>query len=110
MLHELAATDVVVATRFHNVLLALLLNKPVMAISFHHKCSSLMTEMQLSEYCHDINRLDVDALVEQFEKLQSNTQSVRRIIREGVERAREALEEQYDLIFNGLGSGRSPVR
>ena len=110
VLHELAATDVVVATRFHNVLLALLLNKPVMAISFHHKCSSLMTEMQLSEYCHDINRLDVDALVEQFEKLQSNTQSVRRIIREGVERAREALEEQYDLIFNGLGSGRSPVR
>ena len=110
VLHELAATDFVVATRFHNVLLALLLNKPVMAISFHHKCSSLMTKMQLSEYCHDINRLDVDALVEQFEKLQSNTQSVRRIIREGVERAREALEEQYDLIFNGLESGRSPVR
>ena len=59
--------------------------------------------MQLSEYCHEINRLDADGLVEQFEKLQSNTQSVRRIIREGVERAREALEEQYDLIFNGLG-------
>ncbi len=42
VLAELAATDVVVATRFHNVLLALLLNKPVIAISFHHKCSSLM--------------------------------------------------------------------
>ena len=41
VLTELAATDVVVATRFHNVLLAMLLNKPVIAISFHHKCSSL---------------------------------------------------------------------
>ena len=44
---ELAATDVVVATRFHNVLLSLLLNKPVIAITFHHKSSSLMQEMQL---------------------------------------------------------------
>ena len=48
LLKQLAATDVVVATRFHNVLLALLLNKPVIAISFHHKCISLMSQMGLA--------------------------------------------------------------
>ena len=41
LLTQLAATDFVVGTRFHNVLLSLLLNKPSIAISFHHKCSSL---------------------------------------------------------------------
>ena len=41
LLKQIAATDFVVATRFHNVLLSLLLNKPSIAISFHHKCSSL---------------------------------------------------------------------
>ena len=44
LLSQLSATDLVVATRFHNVLMSLLLSKPVIAISFHHKCSSLMSE------------------------------------------------------------------
>ena len=66
LLKQIAATDFVVATRFHNVLLSLLLNKPSIAISFHHKCSSLMSQMGLSEYCQDINRLNADKLIEQF--------------------------------------------
>ena len=75
VLAELAATDVVVATRFHNVLLAMLLNKPVIAISFHHKCSSLMRQMKLSEYCHDIDHMDTDRLIEQFHKLEQQPRS-----------------------------------
>ena len=70
LLSELAATDVVVATRFHNVLLALVLNKPVIAISFHHKSSSLMGAMGLSAYCHDINHMDQNNLITQFRRLE----------------------------------------
>ena len=66
LLAELAATDFVVATRFHNTLLAMLLSKPVLAITFHHKCESLMRQMGLAEYCHDIHRIDPDELIAQF--------------------------------------------
>ena len=69
LLSQLSETDLVVATAFHNVLLSLLLTKPVIAISFHHKCSSLMGEMGLSEYCHDINEMNADTLIEQFQAL-----------------------------------------
>lgn len=96
---ELAVTDVVVATRFHNVLLALLLNKPVISISFHHKCSSLMREMRLSEYCHEIGHMDADRLIRQFEQLEQNRKEVKRMISRGVDRARESLDEQFDLLF-----------
>ena len=99
VLAELSATDVVVATRFHNVLLSLLLNKPVIAISFHHKCSSLMRQMKLSEYCHDIHDMDADRLIEQFRKLEQNREAVKRTIDQGVDDARAALDEQYDLLF-----------
>ena len=99
VLAELAATDVVVATRFHNVLLALLLNKPVIAISFHHKCSSLMRQMKLSEYCHEIDHMDADRLIGQFRKLEQNREAVKRTIGQGVDEARAALDEQYDLLF-----------
>jgi polysaccharide pyruvyl transferase WcaK-like protein len=99
VLAALAASDVVVATRFHNVLLALLLNKPAIAISFHHKCSSLMRQMKLSEYIHEIHQMDADRLIGQFGKLEQNREAVKRTIGDGVAEARAALDEQYDLLF-----------
>ena len=99
VLAGLAATDVIVATRFHNVLLAMLLNKPVIAISFHHKCSSLMREMELSEYCHAIDHMDAETLIGQFRTLERDRDAVQHTIGKGVEEARRALDEQYDLLF-----------
>jgi polysaccharide pyruvyl transferase WcaK-like protein len=101
ILSQLAATDLVVATRFHNVLLALLLNRPVIAISFHHKCASLMSQMGVSEYCHDINRMNAHGLIEQFQELKSNSEMVRGIIKQKVDESRGALDEQYNLLFKG---------
>ncbi len=102
LLAQIAATDMVVATRFHNVLLALVLNKPVISISFHHKCASLMKEMGLSEYCQDISHINADRLIEQFQELQSNAQKLKPLIRQRVEQSRKALDEQYNLIFRLL--------
>ena len=102
LLSQLAATNIVVATRFHNILLALLLNKPVISISFHHKCTSLMSEMGLLEYCHDINHMHADRLIEQFQDVERNAEKLKTVIRQKVEQFRNALDEQYNLIFNGL--------
>jgi polysaccharide pyruvyl transferase WcaK-like protein/glycosyltransferase involved in cell wall biosynthesis len=102
LLPQIAATDIVVATRFHNVLLALLLNKPVISISFHHKCASLMSEMGLAEYCHDINHMNASRLIEQFQNMERNAEKLKPLIRQKVEQSRKALDEQYMLIFNGV--------
>ena len=99
LLSQLSATDLVVATRFHNVLMSLLLNKPVIAISFHHKCSSLMSEMELSEYCHDINQMNADTLIAQFQALVRNAADVKQKILQRVETFERALDEQYELLF-----------
>lgn len=99
VLAALAATDVVVATRFHNVLLSLLLNKPVIAVAFHHKCSSLMRQMKLDDYCHELDQVDAGRLIAQFRKLEQNREAVKCAIGQGVSEARAALDEQYDLLF-----------
>jgi polysaccharide pyruvyl transferase WcaK-like protein len=99
LLSQLSATDLVVATRFHNVLMSLLLNKPVIAISFHHKCSSLMSDMGLSEYCQDINRMNPDALIAMFEQLAKHADELERMIALEVEEAQSALDEQYEVLF-----------
>ena len=102
LLGGLASSDVVVATRFHNVLMAMLLNKPVIAISFHHKCSSLMRSMDLSDYCHDIHDMDADRLISQFRQLEQNREAVVQTIGVGVDEARASLEEQYDRLFAAI--------
>jgi polysaccharide pyruvyl transferase WcaK-like protein len=99
---QLAETDAVVATRFHNVLLALALNKPVISISFHQKCTSLMHDMGLQVYCQDIHQLNADRLIEQFCQLEKNEGSLKQMIREKVADCRTALDEQYRLIFKDL--------
>jgi polysaccharide pyruvyl transferase WcaK-like protein len=99
LLSQLSATDVVVATRFHNVLMSLLLSKPVIAISFHHKCSWLMRDMGLSEYCQDINRINAEALIAKFEALVQHGDEIARMIAQRIDEARCALDEQYEVLF-----------
>ena len=86
LLLQIATTDIVIATRFHNVLLALLCEKPVISISFHHKCESLMSAMGLSAYSLDINDLEADRLIEKFCDLETNAAKVKRRIRAEGER------------------------
>ena len=80
--------------------MSLLLGKPVVAISFHHKCSSLMSEMGLSEYCHDINQMNADTLIEQFQALVQHADEVERMLAQRVEEALTALDEQYAALFD----------
>jgi polysaccharide pyruvyl transferase WcaK-like protein len=100
LLSQIAATDIVVATRFHNVLLALFCNKPVISLSFHHKCESLMSAVGLSEYCLDIKDCDADMLIEKFRALEKNADNIKPLIKQKVRGFREALDEQYRCIFN----------
>lgn len=99
VLSEIAACDVVVATRFHNVLMAMMLNRPVIAISFHHKCSSLMQWMNQSEYCHEIHKIDTEQLIAQFEALERNREQVKATLGTRVRQARAQLGQQYDRLF-----------
>ena len=90
------------ATRFHNVLLALVFNKPVIAISFHPKSASLMRDMGLEEYCHDVKDMNASRLIEQFQRLEMNAEKLKPVIRQKVEQSRKALDEQYKLIFKTI--------
>jgi polysaccharide pyruvyl transferase WcaK-like protein len=99
LLLQLAGTDLVVASRFHNVLLALMLSKPVVAISFHEKVDSLMSALGLSAFCQDIEHVDVGKLIAQFTALEENTESLKLQIERKIEAYRRVLDKQYEDIF-----------
>jgi len=99
LLSQLASADVVVASRFHNLLLALMLRKPVLAISYHEKIESLMRSVGLAEFCQDIEHIDIDKLITKVARLQENVQSLEPQIARETEAYRIALDEQYNRIF-----------
>ncbi len=100
LLSQLMTTHAVVATRFHNALLALMLNKPTISIAFHQKCTSLMSDMGLSQYSQKFEDLSAQKLIAQFCDLEKNAGSLKPMIRQKAEGFRKALDEQYNLVFS----------
>jgi polysaccharide pyruvyl transferase WcaK-like protein len=65
IMEQMAGTDVIVATRYHNVVCALRIGKPTISIGYSEKNDALLAEMGLAEYCQSIEQLDVARLEEQ---------------------------------------------
>lgn len=99
VLSQLNGTDVVVASRFHNVLLALMLGKPVLAVSYHEKVDALMADAGLTEFCQDIENINVEKMIQQFSQLEKEAKHIRARLLRNAEARRAALEIQYRQIF-----------
>jgi len=102
LLNQLSAVDFVIASRYHNVIFGVLLGKPVVSLSYEGKHEALMRAMGLADYCQSIDDLDVKRLVEQFQSLEKNANSLRAGFVERVAAYRASLEEQYDLIVRSV--------
>jgi polysaccharide pyruvyl transferase WcaK-like protein len=92
---EIAQTDIVVASRFHNVLCSLMLERPVISLGYHEKNANLMAEMGLAKYCQHIEEFTFERLVEQFECYAAEMDGVVRQIHDRNAQYRRSLDEQY---------------
>jgi polysaccharide pyruvyl transferase WcaK-like protein len=99
LLHELSETDVVVASRFHGVLLSHVAHKPVLALSYHPKVENLMGEMGHEEYCLSIDDFSVAQLKTTFEKMKVNRCTLSEQIQQKEAVYRTDLERQLHSVF-----------
>ena len=102
VMRQIAETDIVVATRFHNVVCALRLGKPTLSIGYAEKNDLLMTEMGVGRFCQHIERLDVDLLIEQFTELVAGRESYESGIRDANLVYQERLNRQASLLVSRL--------
>jgi polysaccharide pyruvyl transferase WcaK-like protein len=99
VLAQLAAVDVVVASRFHNVLLALLLGRPVVSLSYNPKNDALMAEVGLGAYASGLDALDVSRVLSELQALEKEASSLLPAVAAKAAEYRMALERQYDAVF-----------
>ncbi|MEU6675096.1 polysaccharide pyruvyl transferase family protein [Streptomyces sp. NPDC046925] len=95
LMKEMAAADTVVATRYHNLICAMKVGTPTLAVSYSAKSDVLMDRMGLGTYCHPAREVDADRLLEQFRALERNSAEVRHILAEQNLLAARRLEDQF---------------
>jgi polysaccharide pyruvyl transferase WcaK-like protein len=79
---QIASVDTVVATRYHNVLYALLQAKPALALAYGAKHEQLMADAGLPGYSLQCRSLDAGQLIEKFTELERDAENLRMIIAE----------------------------
>jgi len=99
LLIEMSKMEYIVTCRFHGVIFAHLLNKPVLALSHHPKVTTIMKAVGLAEYCIQIDQLDAGSLQSVFRRLVDNRQMVRRQIEKAVRSYKKMLMNQFDVLF-----------
>jgi polysaccharide pyruvyl transferase WcaK-like protein len=99
LLSQMSGVDYIVTCRFHGVIFAHLLNKPVLALSHHPKVMTIMNDLGLSKYCVDIRTFDPILLVDKFKSLVADTDEVKRRMAASLAKYKSQSMRQFDELF-----------
>lgn len=102
LMREMAGADAVVATRYHNLICALKVGTPTLALSYAAKSDVLMAQMGLGTYCHPAREVDADRLLEQFRALEQRSAELRRTLTERNHDASGRLKHQFSALTTAL--------
>jgi polysaccharide pyruvyl transferase WcaK-like protein len=100
----------VIATRYHNLIAALKLSKPVLALGYSMKHHMLMSDVGLSEFSHAVESADVATLTEQFLDLERRKDILRQSLLQYNAAKIESLEQQFDQLDEVLFGDSAPTR
>jgi polysaccharide pyruvyl transferase WcaK-like protein len=109
LLVAMSGMDYVVTCRFHGVVFAHLLEKPVLAIAPHPKVAELMADLELSNYCVDARDFDASALADKFASMVANADEIKSRMATKLTRNRQLLRYQFDELFDLKGPGKKCV-
>jgi polysaccharide pyruvyl transferase WcaK-like protein len=99
LLADMSVFDFVVTSKFHGVVFSHLLEKPVVALSYHRKIDDLMQTVGHSQHCLDIANFDLEHLKSAFASMVADAQTLRSRFREIVVFNSNALKPQFDSLF-----------
>ena len=99
LLTVLEDADIVVASRYHNMILALMLAKPVIALSYHWKFASVMSRFNLSRYVQPVREFELSWLLERSRELLAEREDLAPEIRTAAEACRASVMNQYRTVW-----------
>jgi polysaccharide pyruvyl transferase WcaK-like protein len=95
LMQAMAPARAVVATRFHSVVCALRLGKPVVALSYAPKFGALLGSMGLTEFSQSAKFPDADMLIAQFTELDKRRTELQQAIAVGNAEHERSVAAQF---------------
>jgi polysaccharide pyruvyl transferase WcaK-like protein len=102
LLALIAEMDLVVAGRFHGIILAHLMGKPTIGIAYRRSTVDLFDDLELAEFAVDIRKLTVEGLAARLTALESHRVEIAERLARRMDEYRETLGRQYDRLL-GFG-------
>lgn len=100
---EIARADLVIANRYHGILISLALNKPVLGVAYHEKSRALLEQVGQGDYVLNIGDFSFEDLVEKFKALHAHAVQSKEEIAARIAPLRESLDRQYDTVLQLIG-------
>lgn len=92
---EMSTAEVVVASRFHNLIAALKLAKPTVSLGYAQKNADLLSQFGLGQFTQSMDDFDIELLIRQLEEARSEGDRREPAIRLALVNALEQLDEQF---------------
>ncbi|WP_116103830.1 polysaccharide pyruvyl transferase family protein [Amycolatopsis thermalba] len=108
LMRQMAEVDVVVATRYHNVLCALKTGKPAISLGYARKNDVLMEAMGLGEFALSAREPDFDRLVRRFRELLDRREELVAVLGERNRVTTERLAHQFAMMSESVVEGSRP--
>jgi polysaccharide pyruvyl transferase WcaK-like protein len=98
LMRQMTGVDAVVATRYHNVLTAVQMAVPTLAVGYSSKHDELMQRAGLGAFCQEARHVDAASVIEQFNTLESDPAPIVAAMREHNRVNRKGVEQQLDAL------------
>jgi polysaccharide pyruvyl transferase WcaK-like protein len=98
VMDAIAGTELVIATRFHNVVAALMMNRPVISLGYAAKNQDLLERMGLKELSFGVEDFEPDAVAEKVDGVLANAKAHRKNLSFRNAEYRALLHDQYERV------------
>jgi polysaccharide pyruvyl transferase WcaK-like protein len=98
IMRTMAPAEVVVASRFHNVICALKLGKPTISLGYAEKNARLLEAFGLGEFAQPVDAFDVGLLADQIAEVPGVQASRAPLMKDTLGRFEAELDEQFGVL------------
>jgi polysaccharide pyruvyl transferase WcaK-like protein len=106
LMQRIGQTEIVVATRFHGVVLTLVAGRPALGVCYHRKTADVLEAIGLGEFHVNIDQLDSNALVRMLGLLEGRRTEFEQKVRDTALQYRQELNAQYERLLDLVPDAR----
>ncbi|MEJ5022223.1 polysaccharide pyruvyl transferase family protein [Ochrobactrum vermis] len=98
LMQQIAKTDIVIASRYHNIVCALAMKRPTISLAYASKNDALLQDTGLEAFCHQIESFDPATILSQVDLAFEQRTTLVRKVQAGVEQYHNRLARQEEIL------------